>query len=99
MDANLCCYPQPWWGWWQWTQYQFGKQICEINCGNCICTGAGAAPRGLVGEGGPPVTPDGKAIVATGEEDCHCDHGFLRRLRDFLDHNNRMRKARYEGRR
>ncbi len=50
LDANYCCYPQSWWGWWQWAQYAGGVQICQINCGNCICTGSGAAPRGLAGD-------------------------------------------------
>ncbi len=92
MDYNTCCYPQSWWGWWQWTQYWAGKQICEINCGNCICTGSGAAPRGFAD------MSTGTEIVRApaGEKDCHCDHNFVQRLHDFVNHNNRMRRERHE---
>jgi hypothetical protein len=92
MSYDQCCVPQWWWGWWQWTQYWGGVHICNINCGNCLCSGSGAAPRGFAG------TPTTEVVVAPPEEkNCHCDHGFIQRLRDFVEHNNRMRKTKQES--
>lgn len=89
MTWETCCTPQSWWGWWQWTLYGIGKNICEINCGNCTCGSPGSPPRGFAG------VADSKQVISTPEgEECYCDHTFVQRINDFINFTNKKRRNR-----